>query len=165
MRIKNRMSTNMAKFDRWPRGLGNRAKTFALGRVVPFLNTAGLVFDEVSCERVSVRVENRRKVQNHIKGVHATAMALLAETATGFVVGMNTPDDKLMLLKSMTIHYTKRSVGAMSAVATLSDEMAKRLQNEEKGDFVVPCLVTDESGEAPIEALMCWAWVPKKRPE
>lgn len=165
MRIKNRMSATMAKFDRWPNSLRNRAKTFALGRVVPFLNTAGLIFDEVSCERVIVRVENKRKVQNHIKGVHATAMALLAETATGFVVGMNTPDDKLMLLKSMTIHYTKRSVGAMTAVATLPEDMAARLLHEDKGDFIVPCLVTDESGEAPVEVTMCWAWVPKKRPE
>lgn len=165
MRIKNRMAASMAKFDRWPLGLRNRAKTFALGRVVPFLSTAGLIFDEVSPERVIVRVRNQRKVQNHIKGVHATAMALLAETASGFVVGMNTPDDKLMLLKSMTIHYTKRSVGAMTAVATLPEEMAIRLVEEDKGDFIVPCVVTDESGESPIEVSMCWAWVPKKRPE
>ncbi|XDZ50478.1 DUF4442 domain-containing protein [Neisseriaceae bacterium CLB008] len=165
MRIKNRMSAMMAKLDRWPAGLGNRAKTIALGRVVPFLSTAGLAFDEVSQERVIVRVKNQRKVQNHIKGVHATAMALLAETATGFVVGMNTPDDKLMLLKSMTIHYTKRSVGDMKAVATLPEDMAARLVNEDKGDFIVPCIVTDERGEVPIEATMCWAWLPKKRPE
>ena len=31
------------------------------------------------------------QVQNHIKGVHACAMALLAESATGAVFGMNVP--------------------------------------------------------------------------
>ena len=40
-------------------------------------------------------IAHRRKVQNHIGGVHATATALLAETATGMVVGMNLPDEKL----------------------------------------------------------------------
>ena len=35
------------------------------------------------------------QVQNHIKGVHACAMALLAESATGAVFGMNVPDSAI----------------------------------------------------------------------
>lgn len=33
-------------------------------------------------------------MQNRIGGVHATVMALIAETASGFVLVMNLPDDK-----------------------------------------------------------------------
>ncbi len=43
--------------------------------------------------------QNRFRVQNHIKGVHACAMAILAESATGTVFGMNVDDSKLPLLK------------------------------------------------------------------
>ena len=130
-------------------------------------------------------LRNRTRVQNHIKGVHACGMALLAESATGdhddiysdlysdrdpilaraqrltlatgvvfgtslsvdmhagrhclsicdtihmhacmhaltpaagAVFGMNLPDDKLPLLKSMTIDYTRVAKGDLRGVAAL----------------------------------------------
>ncbi|WP_230371531.1 DUF4442 domain-containing protein [Paludibacterium denitrificans] len=133
------------------------------GKVVPFLSTAGLRFEEVSQQRLVVSLRNRRKVQNHIKGIHAAAMALLAETATGFVVGMNVPDDKLMLLKSMKIDYLKRAQGDMRASASLTAEQIASMHELEKGNVTVAVNVTDESGESPISCEMVWAWVPKQR--
>ncbi len=161
----NSMSRLVGRTQALPEGLRQFILTRAFGRVVPFLGTAGLRFEEVSRQRLVVSLRNRRKVQNHIKGVHAAAMALLAETATGFVVGMNVPDDKLMLLKSMHVNYTRRSQGNMCAVATLDDAQIQRMYNEEKGDVTVTVAVTDESGEQPVSCEMVWAWVPKKRPQ
>ncbi|MFX6755288.1 DUF4442 domain-containing protein, partial [Acinetobacter baumannii] len=76
-----------------------RAVSLIFGNVVPFVGTSGLRYEELTYNRVVVSVRNRRKVQNHIKSVHAAAMALLAETASGFVVGMNLPDDRIPLIK------------------------------------------------------------------
>lgn len=160
---KNAMCRMVDKAAGLPVGLRSWVITRLFGRFVPFLGTAGLVFEEVSRERMVVSVKNRKKVQNHIKGLHAAAMALLAETATGFVVGMNVPDDKLMLLKSMKVSYYKRAQGNMKAVATLSPQQVQRMQTEDKGDVLVDVVVTDESGESPIVCEMVWAWVPKKR--
>ncbi|TDR71658.1 DUF4442 domain-containing protein [Paludibacterium purpuratum] len=159
----NSMSRMVAKASRLPGGLRNLVVSRLFGRVVPFLGTAGLRFEEVGPERLVVSIQNRRKVQNHIKGVHAAAMALLAETASGFVMAMNVPDDKLMLLKSMKIDYLQRSQGNMRAVATLRPEQIAAVHQEEKGNTQVEVLVTDESGGAPIQCEMVWAWVPKKR--
>ncbi|GGY22484.1 DUF4442 domain-containing protein [Paludibacterium paludis] len=161
----NSMSRLAAKAGRLPAGLRSFVLTRAFGRIVPFLGTAGLCFEEVTQQRLIVSIRNRRKVQNHIKGVHAAAMALLAETATGFVVGMNVPDDKLMLLKSMHVNYTRRSQGDMRAVATLDEAQIQRMYVEEKGDVTVNVTVTDESGEAPVQCEMVWTWIPKKRPQ
>ena len=41
----------------------------------------------------------------------------MASAATGFAVGMNLPDDKLPLIKTMKVDYVKRSQGDMKAVA------------------------------------------------
>ena len=90
-------------------------------------------------------------------------MALLAETSTGFVVGMNLPDDKLPLIKSMTIDYKRRSQGSMRAVAYLTQEQKQMIREPEKGEVLVPVKVTDESGGEPIQCQMLWAGVPKKR--
>jgi acyl-coenzyme A thioesterase PaaI-like protein len=137
--------------------------SLAVGRVVPFVGTSRLRIEELGEERVIASIHNRRRVQNHIQGVHAAAMALLAETASGFVVGMNLPDDKLPLIKSLKVDFKKRTRGDMRVVATLSSEQRERIRAEERGDLLVEVHVTDESGSEPIQCEMLWAWVPKKR--
>ncbi|AMC34318.1 DUF4442 domain-containing protein [Janthinobacterium sp. B9-8] len=159
----NKMSRIAAKTANLPQNLRSFILTRLFGRIVPFLSTASVQFEEVSAARLVVSIKNRRKVQNHIKGVHAAAMALLAETSTGFVMGMNVPDDKLLLLKSMHVDYQKRSQGDMRAVATLSSDQIELLHSTEKGNFAVNVEISDESGEAPIQCEMVWAWLPKKR--
>lgn len=59
-----------------------------------------------------VSIKNRRRVQNHIGGMHACGMALAAESATGIVVGMNVPDSAIPLCKSMKVNFVRRCEGA-----------------------------------------------------
>ncbi|MBK7974334.1 MAG: DUF4442 domain-containing protein [Deltaproteobacteria bacterium] len=162
-RSPNRMARTVGSLDRVPPPLRSWVRSKALGRAVRFAGTAGLEFRELSPERVVVAIANRGKVQNHIGGVHAAAMALLAETATGFVVGMNLPDDKLPLIKTMSIDYLRRAQGGLVATAQLAPEQIERLFADPKGEVLVPVEVRDESGEEPIRCAMTWAWIPKKR--
>jgi acyl-coenzyme A thioesterase PaaI-like protein len=159
----NQLSRQLAKFKGLPDALRPGLVSFMLGNVVPMVGTASLRFEEVSSERVVVSIRNRRKVRNHIKGVHAAAMALLAETATGFCVGMNLPDDKLPLIKTLHVDYLKRAQGDMRAVASLRPEQIEQILTQDKGEVTVPVSITDESGQEPIACSMVWAWVPKQR--
>lgn len=162
MDINNNITRAVRVFAKLPRSARISALSFLFGNVVPFVGTSGLRYEELSASRVVVSLRNRRKVQNHIKGVHAAAMALLAETATGFVVGMNLDDAKLPLIKSLHVDYKRRTVGDMRAVATLNDEQIALIRREPKGEVLVTISVTDESGEEPIQCQMLWAWVSKK---
>ena len=146
-----------------PLNLRAKAISAVLGKVVPYVGTSGLLYEELTPERVVVSIRNRKKVQNHINNVHAAAMALLAETATGFVVGINLPDDKLPLIKTLKVDFLKRTQGDMVAIAILKPEDIARIRSEPKGEVLVPVTVTDESGNEPIHCEMLWAWVPKKR--
>jgi acyl-coenzyme A thioesterase PaaI-like protein len=161
--FSNKIGRTVGKFQGMPAPVRQRLQTLLLGNIVPFLGTARLRFEEVTQERVVVSVKNRKRVQNHIKGVHAAAMALLAETATGFAVGMNLPDDKLPLIKTLKVDYLKRSQGDMRAVAELRPEQIAAMRSEPKGEVTVPVTISDQSGEAPIRCEMIWAWVPKKK--
>jgi acyl-coenzyme A thioesterase PaaI-like protein len=163
MRAENRFSRLMNRVARVPAPLRTRARTLLLSRVVKFVGTAKLSIDELSAERAVVSVKNRRIVQNHIGGVHAAAMALIAETATGFVVGMNVPDDRVPVIKSLKVEYKKRATGGLRAVATLTPEQIERMRTTEKGDVSVSVLVTDDAGIEPIVCEMIWAWTPKRR--
>ena len=130
---------------------------------VRFAGTGGIKFVTLEEGRAVLAIRNRRKVQNHIGGIHAAAMALLAETATGAVLGMTIPDTHIPLLKSMHVDYVRRAKGNLRAEATLSPELRARVLNEAKGDVAVPIRVTDEDGEEPIKCQMVWAWVPRKK--
>lgn len=163
MSFSNNLTRVISKFAFLPPALRATVVSGIFGRVVPFVGTSGLRYEELTPERVVVSIRNRRPVQNHIKGVHAAAMALLAETATGFAVGMNLPDDKLPLIKSLKVDYLKRTQGDMRAVATLTPEQVEMIRSTPKGEVLVPVMVTDESGEEPVRCEMLWAWVSKQR--
>ena len=160
---RNRLSRLVHKFDAWPPGLRRFLITWMFGGTVHFVRTAGLRFETLNEERAVLVVGNRRRVQNHIGTVHAAAVALLGETATGAVFGMSVPDERVPLLKSMRIGYLKRSQGALRAEATLPAGLAARMTAGEKGEAAIPVRITDETGEPTVDAEFIWAWRPKKR--
>jgi uncharacterized protein (TIGR00369 family) len=163
MTASTRLSRAIDRVERLPGPMRTFARSFAVGRVIPFVGTAGLRIEQLDRERCVIALPNRRKVQNHIGGVHATATALLAETATGMAVGMHLPDGRLPLLKRLDIKYLKRAEGAVRAEAWLLAEDRARMQHEERGEAVVPVTVTDEAGAVTVECAICWAWITKRQ--
>lgn len=155
----NRLEKTVAKLSKYPKSV----LSFAIGRVVPFVGHSGVYFEMMTKEKVVVSLKNRRKTRNHIKQLHAAAMFLLAETATGMVLGMNIPDDKIPLVKSMDVKFVKRSTGAMRAEAWLEDHQLKAIKTEDKGDIVIPVKVWDEKNVEPIICDVVWAWIPKNK--
>jgi uncharacterized protein (TIGR00369 family) len=161
---RNRLARVVHKFDGLPPGLRRFFITWAFGGTVHFVRTAGLKFEELTEERAMVTIRNKRRVQNHIGTVHAAVVALLGETATGAVFGMSVPDDKIPVLRSMRINYTRRSQGALRAEAWLSAEQRASCARDEKGDIAVPVKITDATGEATVECEYIWAWRLKRKP-
>jgi acyl-coenzyme A thioesterase PaaI-like protein len=161
--MPNRLSGIVDKFNALPRPARQVALSKTIGTMVKFAGTSGLRILEMRSGHVHVRLENKKKIQNHIGGLHAAAMALLAESATGFVVGLAVPDESIPVIKSMKVEYKKRSRGAMEAIATLDEETLHRIATTPKGEVLVPVSVTDETGNEPIQCEMLWAWTPKRR--
>lgn len=127
------------------------------------VGSAKIRYQEISASKVVVSMANHKVMQNHIGQIHACAMALLAETVTGFVTAMNVPDSAVVLIKSLKVDFKRPTKGAMTAVATLTPEQQQLMQSSEKGETLVQVIVTDESGEAPIQCEMLWAWIAKNQ--
>jgi acyl-coenzyme A thioesterase PaaI-like protein len=159
--MENALSKLVGQFKNLPEEEKIQAMSKAVGSFVKFTGFCGLRYEKMTQHEVVVSLENKPEVQNHIHQIHATAMILLAETATGMVVGMNVPDDRVMLVKSLNTAFVKRSTGAMRASATLSDEQIRLIHETEKGEVVVPVVITDEVGVEPIKVEAIWAWIPK----
>jgi acyl-coenzyme A thioesterase PaaI-like protein len=164
MSAPNRLAASLRPFDKLPGPLARHARTLFMRRLVRFVGTAKLDILELTASRSVVVVKNRPRVRNHIGSVHAAAIALIAETASGFVVGMNVPDTGAPVIKSMKVEYKKRAKGALRAEASLTDAQIEQILSTEKGDVSVAVKVTDETGNEPVLCEMVWAWTPKKRP-
>jgi len=156
----NRLERQLDRLNEVPAFARPWFRSVVMRRAVPFTGTAGLDFLQMTPGLVEIGIRNRKKVQNHIEGIHASAMNLLAETATGMVVGMNVRDDCIPLAKELRMAFKKRATGDMRAVATLSDEQRALMQASNKGEVNVSVLVTDEAGVHPVECEFVWAWIP-----
>lgn len=163
MTKSNRLTKLVKATSRLPQGMRTALLSKTFGRVVPMVGSAKIRYQEISASKVVVSMPNHKAMQNHIGQIHACAMALLAETATGFVTAMNVPDSAVVLIKSLKVDFKRPTKGAMTAVATLTPEQQELMQSSEKGETLVQVIVTDESGEAPIQCEMLWAWIAKNQ--
>jgi acyl-coenzyme A thioesterase PaaI-like protein len=163
MEPRNRLGRIAGRLAFLPERLRRLAVTQVVRKTVPFTDTACLTVEELTGERVTVFLENRRRVRNHIGGLHAAAMTLAAETCSGFVVAMNVPDSRLPLMKSLKVEFKKRCQGGLRATATLTAEQLEQIRTLEKGEVEVAVAAVDASGAEPIRCQMIWAWVPKKK--
>ena len=163
MTHRNRLTKLVKATSRLPQAIRITLLSKTFGRVVPMVGSAKIRYEEMSASKVVVSMANHKAMQNHIGQIHACAMAMLAETATGFVTAMNVPDTAIVLIKSLKVDFKRPTRGAMTAVATLTSEQQALMQNSDKGETLVQVTVTDESGEAPIQCEMLWAWIAKSQ--
>ena len=161
--LPNRLERQLERLSEVPAFARPWFRSVVLRRAVPFTGTAGLDFLQMGRERVEIGIRNEKKVQNHIGGIHASAMNLLAETATGMVVGMNVRDDCIPLAKELKMQFKKRATGGMRAVATLTPEQRTLMVESTKGEVNVQVIVTDEAGIEPVQCEFIWAWVPNEK--
>jgi acyl-coenzyme A thioesterase PaaI-like protein len=160
--MKNRLQKSIEHLQKYPAFLRSFLLDFAIGHTVKLVGTTGIHFEKTTLNEVIAIVKNRTRNRNHIGQVHAAAMILAAETATGIVVGMNIPDHKVPLIKAIKTDFVRRSKGAIRAVATLTDAQIALIQTQDKGETLVNVVVTDETGTENIKCEMLWAWTVKK---
>ncbi|WP_419813408.1 DUF4442 domain-containing protein [Bacterioplanoides sp.] len=163
MANKNKLSTLVGKIEKLPVSWQAPVISFLMGKVIPFAGTSGTRVEKLTPTECIIVMRNKKKVQNHIGSVHAAAMGLLAESATGFMTGLSVPDDRIIVIRSMKLEYGKRASGDMKAVASFSNEQVQFIKDTPKGDIEVPVVITDGTGTETVKATMIWAWTPKKK--
>lgn len=167
--ISNQFTKLLSVTKYLPAGARSSILSKAFGKVVPYVGTTGVYYETVEPNQVVVSLNNTKAVQNHIGSVHAVAITLLAETATGFILGLNLPSDRVLLIKSYSVNfYRPIKKGQIAAVSSLTDEQRLDILNTPKGEMVIPCVIHDRESDSdrdPIVVEMTWAWIPKSELE
>lgn len=158
---RNRLALAAHLIQRLPHQLHESLLSRLFCSQVRFAGTAGIRIQQLSSDEVRMSLANHRRARNHIGGVHAAAMALLAESASGCLVGMNLPDHKLPLIKTLKVDYLRRARGSLRAIATLAPEQRRAMLEQDKGEALIQVTLLDDSGAEPVRCEMHWAWVRK----
>eukprot|EP00579_Thalassiosira_antarctica_P028069 CAMPEP_0202005240 /NCGR_PEP_ID=MMETSP0905-20130828/10326_1 /ASSEMBLY_ACC=CAM_ASM_000554 /TAXON_ID=420261 /ORGANISM="Thalassiosira antarctica, Strain CCMP982" /LENGTH=92 /DNA_ID=CAMNT_0048562761 /DNA_START=16 /DNA_END=294 /DNA_ORIENTATION=+ len=85
----NKMASTIHKLQSiLPTSLHPTAITYLFNLTVKLAGTAGIRIESLSQTNSVLSLPNKKRIQNHIGGLHACSMALAAESATGILVGM-----------------------------------------------------------------------------
>lgn len=83
-----------------------RLLNIGLHRMIPFNGPHRLKISKIEERAITITCPYIRKNMNHLKGIHACALATLCEYTCGLsLVRFLSPDKYRLILKSLTMHY------------------------------------------------------------
>ena len=128
-----------------------------LGRFVPYTGTLGARIDVLEPGHCVVRLVDRRKLRNHLKSVHAMALANLGEMATGLALLNGLPDYTRGILAGFNVEYLKKARGRLVAECRceIPDNNAER-------EVEVLCEISNTDNEVVTVARAQWLIGPEK---
>ncbi len=102
---------------------GLKKLNFYLGLFIPFNKPHGIKIHVLEKHKIETIIPYKRKNYNHIKGIHACALATTSEFASGFLLMSNLDFKKYRLIMQqikMDYHYQAKST--CIATIKLSDD-------------------------------------------
>lgn len=121
-------------------------------RAIPFNKPHGFSIVELSDTMIKTRIPYKKRNFNHVKGLHATAMATLCEFTSGFLlISRINPKKYRIILSKLEMEYFYQ--GKMDAYASfqlsddwLEENIYKPLENQDATTVICPVPITDKDG-------------------
>lgn len=134
-------------------GLPGGAWVFSrlVGRMAPYTGSVRARVRAVEVGRAEVQLRDRRRVRNHLRSVHAIAIANLGELASGLAVLTALPGNVRGIPTAIHVSYTKKARGTLTAVGTAVLPAVEAAASAEAA-----AEVTDEAGDTVATIRVEW---------
>lgn len=87
----------------------------AVGRVAPYSGSIPFVVEELSAGYACISLVESRPVRNHLRSIHAIALANLAELSGNLALSYGMPDDARFIVTELKMEYLKKARGRIEA--------------------------------------------------
>ena len=124
--------------------------------IVPYSGTLGARIVELRPGQCRATLKDRRSIRNHLRSVHAMALANLGELASGLALMMLLPAGMRGIVTKFHIEYFKKARGLLTATSEVSP-----LTSQEEQQLLVVAVITDEQGEIVAKTFAEWTIGPK----
>jgi acyl-coenzyme A thioesterase PaaI-like protein len=127
-----------------------------VGWSAPYTGTIDARVQEVSAGYARVAMRDRKAVRNHLRCIHAIALANLGEVTTGLATLTALPDGARGIPKSINVEYIKKARGNLTA------ECRVEVQDSvtENMELAVVADIKNASGEIVSRATAHWVVGP-----
>jgi acyl-coenzyme A thioesterase PaaI-like protein len=135
---------------------------FMMGRIIPFNRPHGFCVVELQEERVRTFAPYRRSNHNHIRGIHACAIATTAEFSAGLLLlSRLDPGRYRLIMSKLDVDYSYQAKQDITAETALSDadlqaRVIKPLETAESHSIIMETLVADRDGNRIACAHTTW---------
>ena len=136
---------------------GKRLFSRVLGQFVPYTGTLGATITVLEPGHCVVLLKERRKLRNHLRSVHAMALANLGEMATGLALMNGLPEKTRGILTRFDIEYLKKARGLLTAECRCDIPSS----NQDR-ELDVRCEIRDTAGDVVSSVTAHWLIGPEK---
>lgn len=147
----------LVQWNRWSsRPLGRWIFSRTLSWRVPYTGTIRPQVLSLEPGRAEVALADRRAVRNHLKSVHAIALANLGELASGLALNAGLPDQARGIVTHLEIDFLKKARGRLVARCTTAIPDART-----PCEHVVEAPICDAGGDVVAKVRVRWKLGPK----
>lgn len=137
--------------------LGRYLFSWAFWYFIPYTGSIRPEIVELGFGKARIRMRDRRFHRNHLKSLHAIALANLAECASGLSLVPSLPAKGQAILVRFEIEYLKKARGTIDATASCSPPTEL-----EAKDFLVDSELLNQKKELVARAKATWRVGAKK---
>ncbi len=133
-----------------------------LAYIIPFNRPHGFRILEIGEDRIQTLAPYRRKNHNHLRGIHACAIATIGEFSAGFLLlSKLDPAEYRLILSKLEVTYIYQAKQEIVAQAILKDEhfqerVLEPLRKEESCSLLMETQIHDREGNDIADVQTTW---------